>query len=122
MKYTTLILMGLIVFAQADNQCKQCVECKTVCLSNGSDICYDDYEYMRQHGIISANVKIIGHGSCRHDYSSSCICCHDNPISYVCGTDNRTYTNLCELLCVSSKTNYGKLIQLVLLHLGACHE
>jgi len=122
MKFLVLFLLSLAVVANAE-QCEhnECVECKLLCLSNGNDVCYADYEYLRQHEMLPPNVHIIGYGSCSNDYSLSCVCCQDQLISYVCGSDNRTYRNLCELLCVS-KTNYGKLIQLVLLHLGKCRE
>lgn len=122
MKLFLLVLFGLLAVANAE-QCEhsQCVECKLLCLSNGNDVCYSDYEYLRQHGLIPTNVFIIGYGSCEIDYSLGCICCQDQPIHYVCGSDNRTYKNVCELLCVS-KTNYGKLLPLTLLHMGKCRE
>lgn len=123
MKFVALFLLCLAVVANAD-KCEnnsQCEECKLLCLSNGTDVCYDDYLYLRKHGMIPPNVHVIGYGSCSNDYSLACICCQDNPISYVCGSDLHTYRNLCELLCVS-KTNYGKLIPLVVKHIGKCRE
>ena len=119
-----LCVAAVVVVASGDPEnCDhgqhQCKECEPLCLSNGNDVCYDDYLYLRKNGMLPPNVHIIGYGSCSDDYSLSCICCQDQPISYVCGSDNVTYRNLCELLCVS-KTNYGKLLPLVLQYIGKC--
>lgn len=117
-----LLASLLVLVSTAHHKCDTgCAECKTICMSNGNDMCYDDYEYLRQHDMLPQNVYVLGYGSCSSDYSLSCVCCQEHPIDYVCGSDNRTYKNLCELLCVS-KTNYGKLIPLVLMHVGKCRE
>lgn len=67
------------------------------------------------------NLELVGVGACTYKFHKTCLCCLDYPDSKVCGSDNITYRNLCHLNC-TSRSNYGKLINLVLQYRGTCGD
>jgi len=96
-----------------------CKECEYICLSNGNSICYDEYQTLKSTNSLPPEIFVIGNGKCTDDYDRKCICCAQRPQQTVCGTDNKTYRNVCELTCVA-ETNYGILNNLRLQYFGHC--
>lgn len=117
MKLCFFLLLSFLLLSEA----YQRDDCERICLSNHMDVCYDDFQYLRRDDLIPNDVYVIGEGSCRDNYSKSCLSCVKRPQTFVCGSDNRTYINICELMCVA-ETNYGKLIPLVFIYTGKCRE
>jgi len=111
-----LVLLMLFVVAATSEKCDDCERCEMVCLSSGESACYEEFSQRPTSDII-----VIGKGDCANKYTRKCYCCF-NSLSYpVCGSDNKTYYNYCELRCVS-ETNYGKLIKLNMTHIGHCRN
>lgn len=121
MSFRFLIYFTLIAAAAANCQKHRECPCELICLSSGRTMCLVDYKYMRDNGVISHLETIIGRGSCLDSYSEECLCCSKQPVQWVCGTDHKSYRNLCELRCVAS-TNYGILQYLKFDHYGLCTE
>lgn len=120
MKLLTLLIVCALAksYATCSNTCE---DCNMICLSSGVSMCYDNYQNLLNQGLVPTNIEVVGVGDCNIKFSEDCLCCYSRPKSYVCGTDNNTYFNLCELECVSN-TNYGKLSKLQLLHFSPCSQ
>jgi hypothetical protein len=113
-----LLLIGSIYPHCTENECKAC---DSVCLSTRVTLCFDDFMYLKEHNQWPKDVYIIGNGDCSVNFSKECLCCYEYPHSVVCGTDDITYYNICELKCVA-QTNYGYFAHLQLAYMGPCRD